>query len=480
MAQTNLEDVPYPFYDKQTGLLNEMTVINRGELALQKRIDLIRKATQSIEVEYFIFKTDMSGKIIARELVEAAKRGVKVRILVDKLMAELTSYHAKELDKHGIELKYYNTSFILKISSIHYRNHRKLLVIDDSEAITGGRNIGNDYYNLDRKYNYEDRDVLIKGPIVKTMRESFDAYFSDKLAHKVSFPKLRRGPKGGHPSSRGGFDNEVHYKRWTKRAQNFLVETEEEIQVREQIAKVAAFQQLKLNTHICPETTFTTDAPGGGFIPAHSDGYLEKYRHVMKALDEKMATAREITISTPYFIANKRNKKLLDDLLERDATVNLYTNSLKAADAIYMATGFYMKLKGWLKKGMKVFLHDGTASEDEVILQEARNSRWGTHAKTQVYERENETEVMIGTYNMDNRSDYYNNEMVVFCKGNDDLSIEVKNDIMENARNGITIDSDRHGTNRDGNRVNILGTSNIHKLKMDLALIPTWLLEHLL
>src|SRR5688572_28153511 len=79
--------IPYPYQDVQKDYDNKILLLNRGESALQARIDLIRRAKSTIEVEYFIFKTDVSGKIIARELVEASKRGVKVRILVDKLGA---------------------------------------------------------------------------------------------------------------------------------------------------------------------------------------------------------------------------------------------------------------------------------------------------------------------------------------------------------------------------------------------------------
>lgn len=475
--------IPYPFYDVQTSSDNMILLLNRGEAALQARIDLIRRAKYTIEVEYFIFKTDVAGKIIARELIEAAKRGVKVRILVDNLGSELSSFHAKEFAAYGIEMKFYNTSSFIRLKRVNYRNHRKLLIGDDAEVITGGRNIGNDYYNLDDDYNYDDSDVLIEGPMVKTIRESFDSYYSDKLSDDIKFPKRPLpGPKGGHPGQRGGVDPVEQYERRTKSAKKFLLETDEEINTRQEIAEVANEQFKNLSYHTCPEMTFVTDAPSGDYLKKRKDGYLENFRHVMKVLDIKMKTVdKELTISTPYFIANERNKKVLNALLENKVAVNLYTNSLKASDAIYMATGFYSYLKTWLGRGMKVSLHDGKWQDMDVALKKVNNSRWGTHAKTQVYEWQNgDSEIKVGTYNMDNRSDYYNNELVVFCKGNNELTSEFKADITKRASKGIVVNSNDVATDRQGRRINILGTSGINKIKMYFAALPTWLFEHLL
>lgn len=475
--------IPFPFHDVQKTEENKILLLTRGEAALQARIDLIRRAKHTLEVEYFIFKTDVSGKIIARELVAAADRGVKVRILIDNLGSELTGFHAKEFAAHGIEMKFYNTSWFIRLKRVNYRNHRKLLIGDGVEVITGGRNIGNDYYNLDDDYNYDDSDVLIEGPIVKTIKDSFESYYSDKLSDDIRFPKRpAAGPKGGHPSERGGVDPVEQYERKTKAAKKFLIESEEEIETRQEISEVANEQFKNISYHSCPEMTFVTDSPSGDYLKEGKKGYLENFRHVMKVLDSKMASVdKELTISTPYFLANERNKNLLSNLLEKKVQVNLYTNSLKASDAIYMATGFYSYLKVWLGRGMKVNLHDGNWSEMDVSLKKVNKSRWGTHAKAQVYEwLSGETEIKVGTYNMDNRSDYYNNELVVFCKGNNVLTTEFKGDITARASKGIAINNNDEGIDRQGRKINILGTSRINKIRMYFAALPTWLFEHLL
>jgi cardiolipin synthase C len=129
---------------------HDMRVINSGIAALYGRIDLIRRAQKTLELEYFIFNPDHSGRIVLKELIKASKRGVKVRILVDKSMAVfvLDKYYAAALKEHNIELRYYNNASALALSSVQFRNHRKLLAMDNTEAITGGRNIGNEYFDL--------------------------------------------------------------------------------------------------------------------------------------------------------------------------------------------------------------------------------------------------------------------------------------------------------------------------------------------
>ncbi|MFL5785375.1 MAG: phospholipase D-like domain-containing protein, partial [Bacteriovoracaceae bacterium] len=98
--------IPYPFLEVQENQGNKVMVIENGVAAFETRLQMIRRAQKNIEVEYFIYNTDVAGKIITRELVAAAKRGVKVRILIDKNIAtfQLNSFYAFELAQNGVEV----------------------------------------------------------------------------------------------------------------------------------------------------------------------------------------------------------------------------------------------------------------------------------------------------------------------------------------------------------------------------------------
>jgi putative cardiolipin synthase len=459
------ETIPYPFYAEQSSKDNEITLLNRPEEALEARLDMIARAQKSIEVEYYIYDLDESGKLMTLELLKAAKRGVKVRMLLDYFLAgkSFDPYIAAEVAKHGIEVKYYNDASFIRLSTVQFRNHRKLLSVDDKEAITGGRNIGNNYFNLAADINYDDRDILLKGPIVQTLRESFDVYFNDDIS---SLPKIEKKPS----------------QKKSAKALEFLQETEEITKVRNEIREMAEKQAVHRSPHTCADLTYSTDAPGATFLDRIKRGYKEDFRFVRKTfMDKILPIDKHLTISSPYFIPNKRNRYLLESLLKKGVKVSFHTNSLASTDAIMMSANLYLRARSWIKKGLELFLHDGKSVEMYPGLEGGVESRIrGTHAKTHIYETSTYNEIMVGTYNFDNRSDFYNSEMAIFCKGNDELTDELKADINMRIRNGIKVNSDGKAQDRNGNKVHITGATKERILKMQLMTFPSRLIDFLL
>lgn len=479
-AVLHSDSIPYPFYSEDETGETQMMPLHQGEESLQLRLEMIRKAKHTIEVEYYIYYMDMAGKIFNRELVKAAQRGVKVRILVDKFSSGINSFLSHELAKYGIEVKFYNTNVLLKLGKINYRNHRKLLVIDGQEAITGGRNLADEYFNINLKYNYDDRDVYVKGPIVKPMLDSFNEFYNHEISHTVKRPE-RPAVEIDEDGKLHGVPRQRAWLNKIKKVKEFLIETEEELQFRTAIEKVGNQQLSDNNLYPCPNATFVSDAPGAKAKNSTQD-YKESFRNVRKTfLDKILPIDKALTMSSPYFIPNDRNEYMFEELLRRGVEVTLYTNSLRSTDALFMSANLYLHLKGYLKKGMKVFFSDGKWSDrGEPAMEFAKTAGWGTHAKTHIYETSTYSEVMIGTYNIDNRSDYYNTELAVFCKGNDDFTRDVKTDIMELAKKGLEVESLTKARDRNGAKMNITGASPIKQLKMKLLTLPSWLISHLL
>ncbi len=466
--------IPYPFYDIQENQGNKVMVIDSGVAGLELRLQMIRRAQKNIEAEYFIYNTDVASKIVTRELVAAAKRGVKVRLLIDKNPAtyKFNTYYAEELKPFGIEVKYYNKAPAIQISTVQFRNHRKLLSVDDTEAITGGRNIGDDYFDISHEFNFFDRDVYVAGPIVKVMRESFDRFFEHKISAKLKRPKRSE-------------NNEDRASRWdakVAKAKAFLEESPEEMFIRSRSAEIGSKILEKYKLHDCPTATFSTDAPGANFRNRLKEKFLDEFRFLRQTLAEKtLEVNKAFTLSSPYLIHNKRTRNVMKHLLENKVDINVYTNSLASTDAVYVAANLYLYIKHWARAGIKIFLHDGKfIPEEPAMTPEAEKARWGTHDKTQVYESSTHTEVMIGTYNIDNRSNFYNTEMGLFCRGNDELTAEVKNNILNRAKQGIEIMQDGSGVDSKGLPRNIHGTSKSKVLMMRLITLPSWLLNFLL
>lgn len=479
-ALSHSDGIEYPFYHEDHSGETQVMPLHFGEEAYQLRLELVRRAQKTIDVEYYIYNMDVAGKIFTHELIRAAERGVKVRILVDKLATELNPFVAHDLLEKGIELKFYNTNVFFKIGAINFRNHRKLLIVDGAEAITGGRNMADDYFNLAEKYNYEDRDVYVKGPIVEAMKDSFEAFYNHKIVHsqkRPSRPRLRSNGRGAPD----GLAQQKSWDRAVKKSQEFLKETEEELIVRAAIEKAAAAQLANKNIYPCPVATFVTDSPGATESKT-GKGYEDKYRHVRKTfLDKILPIDKSLIVSSPYFIPSKQTTETFEELLEKGVDVSLYTNSLRSTDVLLMSSGLYLRLRGWLKKGMHVLFNDAHFSERQTpALETAKTSHWGTHAKTHIYETSTYSEVMIGTYNLDNRSDYFNTELAFFCKGNDDYTQDVKADVLGLASKGLRVESLSHAIDRNGEKINITGSSGFKQLKMKLFTIPSWLMTHLL
>lgn len=473
--------IPYPFYAEDKENTNRMMIIESGSMALQARIDLIRRAQKSIDVEYFIYNTDMAGKIITRELVEAAKRGVKVRILVDHSLPifKLDEYYAQALARFGIEVKYYNTAPLIRISTVQFRNHRKILLIDDTEVITGGRNIGDEYFNLSTKFNFNDRDLHVTGPIVKVVKDSFEAFFNKKISKRPA--KLSFSDFTGEAESERLVRLKAHNTKLEK-AERFLEETPEEIIARQKTKTISDSVMLNKRWHDCRHTTYSTDAPGANFFSRLNPNYDMKYRFLRKTLFDKISVIdKSIIISSPYMLHNRHSKKLLKDLRKKNVDVTIYTNSLASTDAIYVAANLYLDLFRWRRQGINIFLHDGNWSGvEEGLDEDIMKAKWGTHDKTQIYDTSTYSELMVGTYNIDNRSNFYNTEMAMFCRGNDELVDEARHYILKQKTQGITINEDGTATDREGEKKSIYGTSRRGLLVMKLITLPSWLLKFLL
>ncbi len=480
-GKSQTADIPKDYHVEQINQDNRLLLLSRGEEALQARLDLLAKATKSIEVEYYIYSTDRSAKLLTLELIKAARRGVKVRMLIDGFLSGsgINRFYAHELQKKGIEFRYYNAVPAYRLSTIHFRNHRKLIVVDDQNAIIGGRNISNEYFNHAEDLNFDDRDVLVSGPIARDMRKSFDLFWASELSSKPIIPQL---PKMRLSESDQEFIKRVSlYQKRSEAARQFTEEEESDRKFRLEILKYARSQGHGKSSYLCPQTTFVSDAPGASFGDRIKMGYMDNFRFVRKALFDRLQAAdKRVIISSPYFIANTKYRKILDDLLNRDVDLLIYSNSLASTDGIMMSAALYWYSKDWVKKGLKLFLHDGGKTEPEGVIGGTNPKIWATHAKTHIYESTSGTEVMIGTSNFDNRSDFYNTELAIFCKGNDEFINEVRADVMFRLGSGLSVDENYRATNRQGRRVDVTGATVEKIFAMRLLSIPARLIDFLL
>ena len=180
-------------------------VLNTGHVALDWRLRAIDSAVESIDLQTFIWDLDGSGELIRQHLLEAASRGVFVRVLVDDSFVLDADQALLEIDQHdNIELKVFNPyqrrsssaglREILNLGEFHrldHRMHNKAMVIDNRVAIVGGRNLADHYFGYDESDNFRDLEVIVGGSTVHALAAGFDGYWNDPwfLSRRTRFRK---------------------------------------------------------------------------------------------------------------------------------------------------------------------------------------------------------------------------------------------------------------------------------------------------
>jgi cardiolipin synthase C len=410
----------------------EMKFYIDGAASFYQRLNMIARAHHTIEVEYFIYNFDRVGRIFTQALVNSANRGVKVRILVDRSLPifDFDKYYAQAVKAHGIEVRYYNGALD------QHRNHRKLLVVDDQEAMTGGRNIGEEYYNLSPRYNLVDRDVWVVGEVAKVMRESFDTFWNSKYAKTPKKPKkpnesfYTNGDEYTNCDHSGFDSNCMQYyqalKEWEKKkqfARESMFSNEEDQQLEDEISWIGQQQAEDSASFLCPTLSFISDAPGSKSKARVLRGHLFNLIKGAKS---------SVLIDSPYFVPPPKLEDLITETIERGVGVRLLTNSSYSTDAIYVSAYTTFNFDRWAKMGIKTYLYGGENSrlkEEQRLFkvkEGKRETRWGLHGKSMVVDN---LISVVGTMNADARSLNINAEMSLICHDGEEIAKELTSQI---------------------------------------------------
>ena len=177
--------------DEHPGL-SGFSLLSQGREAFITRLALADLAERSLDMQYYIWDGDTTGRIILDHVMKAADRGVRVRLLVDDPYYKASDSVIAALDAHpNVEIRLFNSltnrgwsalDFITDFGRVNRRMHNKLMVADNAAAIVGGRNIGDIYYGVNTTANYRDLDVLAVGPVVRDLSGVFDRYWNSASA----------------------------------------------------------------------------------------------------------------------------------------------------------------------------------------------------------------------------------------------------------------------------------------------------------
>ncbi|MGO8974221.1 MAG: phospholipase D family protein [Steroidobacteraceae bacterium] len=372
------------------------------------RVQMIEAAERTLDLQYFIFRGDETGHLITEALVRAAARGVRVRVLVDDGDTRAGDERLLALDgQPSIEIRVFNPfayrghvelrramEFLFNGRRLNYRMHNKLMVLDNAVALIGGRNIGNQYFQMDPESQFADDDVFTAGPVVQQLSARFDEYWNSPL----SIPAAALGA-GTHSASAAaapakplrGLDSKgIDYVAMLKSDEPYAG------MISGRLPLVWA------NSRVVCDSPDKKDVENGA----------RPGRLMAPQVSQAAALVQtELLIVTPYYLPAKHEIQLVEALRGRNARVAILTNSLESAPLLLAQAGYSGYRKPLLEDGAEIYEVRSLLGSMKGSGQTTRISRFGNyalHAKLFVFDHER---IFIGSMNFDQRSKRLNTEM---------------------------------------------------------------------
>jgi phosphatidylserine/phosphatidylglycerophosphate/cardiolipin synthase-like enzyme len=404
--------------DEPSKNLSGIRLLTSGEEALASLIALADHAERTLDVQYYIIHQDGSAQTLLQHVRLAADRGVRVRVLVDDLNTAGEDRRFMHLGAHAnIEVRVFNpfpggrfatwTRFLASASDIpriNHRMHNKLFVADNALAITGGRNIGDQYFTLDQHNNFIDLDVVAAGAIVPQLSASFDAFWNSKYAYPIasvasstSAPETRAEPPRDNHAADAAAAAAADGDTDAAAGANWLA--------RDLAAKALEFSWVP--------ATVLADRPA----KIASETSPDEEVTIANDIATLMRSAKqELIVISPYFIPGPDGVALLRELVEQGVHVRILTNSLASTDAPLVHIGYSRYRVPLLKLGIELSEVRPKLGQKRARFHPFRSSNASLHAKALVIDQKT---VFIGSLNMDARSARTNSELGLVMRSTD-------------------------------------------------------------
>ncbi|WP_417628682.1 phospholipase D-like domain-containing protein [Pararhodobacter aggregans] len=364
--------------------------------ALALRLSLARAAERSLDLMYYIWEDDLSGRLLAGEVLAAADRGVRVRMLIDDVNLIRRDPAFRALDRHPrIEVRLFNPirnrdrgvlrglELLFNLLPYNRRMHNKLMIGDARLAITGGRNVGDPYFGVQKGSGvyFDDLDVLAAGAGLGSMGELFDRFWNSGVALPIRTLWVGK-------SSR--------LRRFRQRLARFLDQPAN----RARLAPLnlppaeAAIDSLALDRlRWIDGLDFLGDPPEKS-LGARREGWLPE--SLMPLI---RSAKRELRIMTPYFVPGKRGMAQLIEMARAGVEIEIITNGLGRSDSMLVYGAYRWYRPRLLAEGIRL-IEAAHPDEPDTML----------HAKSFIVDGER---AFVGSFNFDLRSAFLNTELGV-------------------------------------------------------------------
>jgi cardiolipin synthase C len=385
-------------------------LVREGPEAFAIRSRTARVAGRSLDIQTYIWHNDVTGGYLAFRALEAADRGVKVRLLVDDMDARSKNYAFAALDAHpSIEVRMFNPfgsrtgslqfafEALGSFSRINRRMHNKSWIVDNRIAIVGGRNLGDEYFGASDDINFVDLDFAMVGPVVRDASASFDRYWNSAAAYPIAL----LAPKD---------DTAAALAQLRERTAP-LVAAASQHRFSAELAKDDAVQRLVRGDWAMEWTAdyrFVADDPAKATGGKSGLGGSDVLAVLAPALQDAESS---ITVISPYFVPGKRGTKFLLEQVARGADVRVLTNSLAANDVPMVYGGYAKSRPDLLKGGVKLWELKPIPGATPKKQGAFGSSGASLHTKALASDGRR---AFVGSYNLDPRSTSLNCEQGVF------------------------------------------------------------------
>ena len=376
-------------------------LVNPGE-AFATRFAIAGLAEETLDMQYYLWKGDLSGQLLLWRVLQAADRGVRVRFLIDDIFHAGRDEVYALLNSHpNFELRVFNPmanrgparylNYLANKQQLNHRMHNKIFMADNAVAVLGGRNIGNDYFGIDTNANFFDLDVLTVGEGAKQAGAAFDEYWNSKKAVPIEV---------------------LHDKKFTPRDLNDARERLEESLIRldavpyaiameesETLENLERWRDMLIWTQarVVVDPLERFDGQGESAIAAFAAEHIANIDH-------------ELIVQSAYLIPSKEGIEYMAKLVDNGIRLRFLTNSLMSNNHLTAHSGYMKYRKDMLKAGVE--LHelraDAALREHFKANEDDHEVPAGIHTKSFVIDRE---QALIGSFNFDPRSRDLNSEI---------------------------------------------------------------------
>ena len=375
-------------------------------ISIASRLHLINKAQHNIDLQYYIWENDSIGHLMLAELLKAADRGVKVRLLIDDQNGTKLDATLKQLAAHpNFEIKLFNPykfrklrviDYAFRLKHINHRMHNKLIIADGAIAVTGGRNISREYFDASDNFQFTDMDILFYGTAVQHANDVFHEFWNDNLSYSV--PQLL------------GNGNQEQLSK-LRQYYELTALQKDQLKKRIELAEKQINKHLKDRPINWAKAHFIADSPDK-IRGAATHNHLI-YSQMLNIMGEPK---QHLELVSAYFVPTRKGTDYLVNLSKNDVRIRILTNSFLAND-VAVVHAFYQKYRhDLLQNGIKLYEFKPYIERNKrtwyevvtgnVIPAKGKNTS-SLHAKF----FDIDGMVFIGSFNFDPRSANLNSEV---------------------------------------------------------------------